>query len=196
MASGMPVRPETAEALMRAARIINRPQTLPETLHAVAQAAAEAVPGVAHAGVSMTRRSDDVEPRAATDPLVWLPSSVYGCHREPLRDGDEVVGTLMLCTTARTGLRPDDRQVVELFAVQAGIVLGRARREADLRAAMASRKVIGQAIGIVMQRFELNEERAFQFLSRASQTSNIKLRDIAREVVEATEEKNSPAPPS
>jgi AmiR/NasT family two-component response regulator len=43
--------------------------------------------------------------------------------------------------------------------------------------------VIGQAIGLVMARYRINEERAFQFLVRASSTSNTKLRDIAREVV-------------
>jgi AmiR/NasT family two-component response regulator len=70
-----------------------------------------------------------------------------------------------------------------LFAVHAALALGRARRESQLSEALATRKVIGQAIGLLMARYRINEERAFQFLVRASSTSNTKLRDIAREVV-------------
>ena len=45
--------------------------------------------------------------------------------------------------------------------------------------------MIGQAIGILMERYEMDEERAFAFLVRASSQSNIKLRDLAAELVEA-----------
>jgi AmiR/NasT family two-component response regulator len=49
---------------------------------------------------------------------------------------------------------------------------------------LQARKVIGQAIGIVMERYQMNEDRAFSFLVRASSHGNIKLRDIAQELVE------------
>lgn len=50
--------------------------------------------------------------------------------------------------------------------------------------ALQSRKVIGQAIGILMERFGLDDGRAFAFLVRASSHGNIKLRDVAAELVD------------
>lgn len=44
--------------------------------------------------------------------------------------------------------------------------------------------MIGQAIGITMERYEMNEDRAFAFLVRASSSSNVKIRDIAQELVD------------
>ena len=51
------------------------------------------------------------------------------------------------------------------------------------RAAMASRAVIEQAKGILMERHKVTEDQAFAELSRASQNTNIKLRDVADELV-------------
>jgi GAF domain-containing protein len=54
---------------------------------------------------------------------------------------------------------------------------------AGMRAAMASRAVIEQAKGILMERWKLTEDQAFTELTRASQNTNIKLRDVADELV-------------
>ena len=54
---------------------------------------------------------------------------------------------------------------------------------AGMRAAMASRAVIDQAKGILMERRKLTEDQAFTELSLASQNLNIKLRDVADELV-------------
>ncbi len=48
---------------------------------------------------------------------------------------------------------------------------------------MRSRKVIGQAIGIIMERYGLDEDRAFGFLRRVSRQTNVKLRFVAADVV-------------
>lgn len=74
-------------------------------------------------------------------------------------------------------------ETARLFATHAAIMLGHAQHEDNLNAALESRKVVGQAIGIVMERFGVDENRAFQYLVRVSTTSNIKLRDVARELV-------------
>jgi AmiR/NasT family two-component response regulator len=47
-----------------------------------------------------------------------------------------------------------------------------------------SRKVIGQAIGMIMERYQMDEDRAFAFLIRASSHGNIKLRDVAQVMVD------------
>ena len=78
---------------------------------------------------------------------------------------------------------PDVVHMAELFAAQAAIALGRARREEQLNTAMQTRKGIGQAIGILMERHNVNEDHAFAYLTHVSSHANIKLRDIAKEIV-------------
>ena len=52
-----------------------------------------------------------------------------------------------------------------------------------LTEAVHARTVIGQAVGIVMQRYRLPDDRAFAFLARLSQARNVKLRRVAQEMV-------------
>lgn len=96
----------------------------------------------------------------------------------------ETVGGLNLYSTQVDQIDPDVQHVAELFATHAALELGRARQTEDLNTALSTRKVIGQALGILMERYELNEDRAFQFLVRVSTHSNVKLRDIAQELVD------------
>jgi AmiR/NasT family two-component response regulator len=70
--------------------------------------------------------------------------------------------------------------------------MGRTRQAQELNEALVTRKVIGQAIGIVMHRFELDEDRAFEFLVRVSRNSNKKLRDVAREINDQQNGKRRP----
>jgi GAF domain-containing protein len=102
---------------------------------------------------------------------------------------DETLGGLNLYSTESETINPDSLHLAELFATHAAIVLGRVRVEDQLNQAIATRKVIGQAIGIIAERYQVTSDRAFQFLVRASQHGNIKLREVAQEVVDATDEK-------
>lgn len=68
-----------------------------------------------------------------------------------------------------------------LFSHQAAVVIGYAREISNLRRAIATRQEIGQAVGIVMERYSLSEDRAFAFLTRLSQSRNEKLNVIAKE---------------
>ena len=54
---------------------------------------------------------------------------------------------------------------------------------AALEQALITRKTIGQGLGIVMERYNMTEMRALQFLIRVSRDSNIKLREVAAELV-------------
>src|ERR1700712_4906852 len=54
---------------------------------------------------------------------------------------------------------------------------------AGMQAAMASRAVIERAKGILIERHKITEEQAFTALSRASQNTNVKLREVADELV-------------
>ncbi len=102
---------------------------------------------------------------------------------------EETLGGLNLYSTESEVVDPDAPQIAELFAAHAAIALGRSRREEQLNVALLSRKVIGQAVGIVMERYQIGEDRAFHFLVRASSTSNLKLRMVAQEVVDTANQK-------
>ena len=83
------------------------------------------------------------------------------------------------------GIDGDAIQLAELFAAHASIALGRAKHEHQLNESVTTRQAIGTAIGIIMERYRIPEDRAFRFLVRASSTGNVKLRTIAQEVVES-----------
>jgi GAF domain-containing protein len=97
--------------------------------------------------------------------------------------GNQTLGGLNLYATDSGKIDPDVEDTAELFAVHAALVLGYASREEQLSTALATRKTIGQAVGIVMERYQLDEDRAFGYLVRVSQHSNTKLRDVAQELV-------------
>lgn len=98
----------------------------------------------------------------------------------------ETLGVLNLYATEVDTIDADVAHTAELFAGHAAIALGRARREEQLSEAITTRKAIGQAIGLVMERYQIDEDRAFQFLIRVSTTSNIKIRDLAQELIETS----------
>ena len=81
-----------------------------------------------------------------------------------------------------------DRSTVqfgELFATQAGVLLGYAEQLEQLSEALHTRTDIGTAVGILMERYAMNRHQAFALLSRNSQNRNIKLRVLARHVIDA-----------
>ncbi len=82
--------------------------------------------------------------------------------------------------------------IAQLFAQHAASALGHARTVDQLNRSIESRQVVGQAIGIVMERYTLDEDRAFAFLRRVSSTSNTKLRDVATTLVARANEAAGP----
>jgi ANTAR domain len=79
-----------------------------------------------------------------------------------------------------------------LIACLAKVALSHARSRESMTAALQTRGQIGKAVGITMERYDLNDVQAFQYLVRCSQDSNIKLRDIAAEIVAAKSGGDSP----
>ena len=68
------------------------------------------------------------------------------------------------------------------------VTLEDARREIEhLRRALVTRTVIGQAIGILMERRRITAEEAFEELKNASQRANVKLAQIAEDLTETGE---------
>ncbi|MGH3499898.1 MAG: ANTAR domain-containing protein, partial [Nocardioidaceae bacterium] len=80
----------------------------------------------------------------------------------------------------------DDRscEVGLIFAAHAAVGMSWARTEAQLHEAVESRQVIGEAIGILMERKRITSTQAFETLVGFSQHLNIKLHEVAKQVVE------------
>ncbi|PVZ08626.1 ANTAR domain-containing protein [Actinomycetospora cinnamomea] len=70
-----------------------------------------------------------------------------------------------------------------LFAAQAALALHGAQRVQGLHVALDSRDVIGQAKGILMERFHVSPARAFSMLVESSQQTNMKLAGVAEWLV-------------
>jgi GAF domain-containing protein len=78
----------------------------------------------------------------------------------------------------------EDQAVARVLARHAAIALTNVKEHSGLLRALDSRKLIGMAEGILMERFDLDDAQAFNVLRRYSQTRNIKLRHVAQIVVD------------
>lgn len=91
-------------------------------------------------------------------------------------------GALNLYGT-QTGALADLGTLGHLFTHQSAVALAYARQVSQLQEAVQTRQLIGQAVGVTMERFDLDEARAFGFLTRISQDTNTKLRTVAERLL-------------
>jgi hypothetical protein len=87
---------------------------------------------------------------------------------------------LNLYSAAADAFDEQDRHLAGLFGIQAATLLHGADQAGHLQRAVDSRDLIGQAKGILMERFTVDDDAAFQMLVRASQDSNMKLTAVAQ----------------
>lgn len=73
----------------------------------------------------------------------------------------------------------ESEQVGLLVGAHAAVAFSDAQEISQLNRAMDTRDLIGQAKGILMERFKVSSQQAFQILTRASSETNVKLRDVA-----------------
>ncbi|GLY50422.1 GAF and ANTAR domain-containing protein [Lentzea sp. NBRC 102530] len=92
---------------------------------------------------------------------------------------NEDLGALNLYALEPNAFGDESRHVGSLFAGHAAIALASAQERRQLTAAVQTRDMIGQAKGILMERHGLSADQAFAVLTRTSQHTNLKLRDIA-----------------
>ncbi|MEU0494692.1 ANTAR domain-containing protein [Mycobacterium sp. NPDC006124] len=71
-----------------------------------------------------------------------------------------------------------------LLATLATVALMTAQREEQIERALASRDVIGQAKGLLMNHFEVDATRAFEMLKTVSQNENTPLRSVAEKIID------------
>ena len=94
------------------------------------------------------------------------------------------LGSLNLYSRQPGAFPVAEGQIAEIYAAHASIVLASRQLESDLRVAVDSRGLIGQAIGILIERHKVQPQQAFDLLVRASQRRHVKLRDVASQLVE------------
>ena len=109
-------------------------------------------------------------------------------------EGDNL-GALNLYARTPEAFSDESEHVGLLFAAHAAIAYVGARKEAQLVQALASRDLIGQAKGILMERYKISGERAFLLLTRVSQTTNRRLHEGANELVQQGSLTGAGAPP-
>lgn len=101
-----------------------------------------------------------------------------------LHTSSRTLGSINLYDAEPHHFSESDRQVAHVLAGHAALALDRLQESEHLLRAMDSRKLIGQAQGILMERFQLDDDGAFAILRRYSQDNNVKLYEVARIVVE------------
>ena len=101
---------------------------------------------------------------------------------EIYREG-RTVGGLNLYSEQTHAFDDETRAAAEIYAVHAAVAMDKARAVTSLSEALATRQLIGQAVGILMHTYTVDDSAAFGYLTRVSQTTNVKLREVATRVV-------------
>lgn len=96
---------------------------------------------------------------------------------------DKDLGALNLYGRTASSFSSEDIADGLALAAHVGVALAAAQEVEHLERALSGRTVIGQATGILMERFDLAPDRAFSVLSRMSQQRNVKLRELAEQIV-------------
>ncbi len=221
----MPAATDFAQSIAEAARTLNKPRSLDETLQTIVEVACNSVPGFDHVGIATLEKQGEAETRAFIGDLVLpLDAAQFALREGPgsaaLQGSESVcvssmrseqrwpryvpqareagvrsqlavklyldrdtLGGLNFYSTLHEEVSDEARALARLFATHAAIALGHAQERETFTEGLQTRRAIGQAIGILMERYEMNEDRAFAFLVRASSHANIKLRAVAQELV-------------
>ncbi|MGZ0200346.1 GAF and ANTAR domain-containing protein [Streptomyces sp. RM1] len=207
---------DLAEAMTAAARELHESPTPGATLDTAVRLAVRLLPGAEHAGVCELEHGETLRALAWTDDLVRDAGAPELPHWERLwtspvvrvadsvgagGEGQELRSVLSM------RLRADKRRLTvltaysrepgafdetaarlgRLFTAHVSLALNSVTVREQLTEAMHTRDLIGQATGILMERMEIDAQAAFESLVRASQRENVKLRDLARRIVGATE---------
>lgn len=99
----------------------------------------------------------------------------------------ETLGALNLYSARPRAFSRRSENLGWVFASQAAVAFASALNDAQLHEALRTRQDIGAAVGIAMERFRIPRDQAFDALVKLSQDRNVKLRDLARQVVETGE---------
>jgi transcriptional regulator with GAF, ATPase, and Fis domain len=96
----------------------------------------------------------------------------------------ETMGALNVYAETPNVFNTDTREIGLVFAAHSSVAWNAARRDEQFKRALASRDVIGQAKGMLMERYSVSAIQAFDLLRKLSQDSNTPLIQVAADLVE------------
>ena len=97
--------------------------------------------------------------------------------------GPDSFGALNLFSTTPNAFKSVDRVSAHALAAHVAVAMTAAQDHQDMDSALISRTTIGQAEGMLMQALSISGDQAFAALVRVSQARNIKLHEIAADIV-------------
>lgn len=101
-----------------------------------------------------------------------------------IHTSDATLGSLNFYSTTGLTIDAGAPHDAALFATHAAIALDLARRTEDAAAAIPTRELIGRAVGMLMSRFDVADDRAMYYLVRIAAASDSTLTAAARAVVD------------
>lgn len=121
----------------------------------------------------------------------WLVFRLRALRRSPIRSIMSFKLFEHSKQFAALNLYAEPRQAFSVESVELGLVLAAhttlawhgLHREQQFESALASRDVIGQAKGVLMERMRIDAVQAFDVLKKLSQDHNIRLAEVARRIV-------------
>lgn len=130
-------------------------------------------------------RTDTRWPRFASSATT---AGVHSVLSSPIATPGETWATLTLFGFRAEAFGPDSEAVGAMLASHAAIALMHDEQERQFKAALATRDVIGQAKGMIMERFGVDAGRAFAMLRAISQETNTPVRDLASQLVDCVKQ--------
>lgn len=125
--------------------------------------------------------TDERFPRYARDVLAQTP--IRSVIAFQLWIAGETMGALNVYAEKPNVFSAETREIGLVFAAHSSVAWNAARRDEQFKKALASRDVIGQAKGMLMERYGVNAIQAFDLLRKLSQDSNTPLIQISTELV-------------
>ncbi|OBF06380.1 histidine kinase [Mycobacterium sp. ACS4054] len=131
-------------------------------------------------------RTDDLreEPRWPRYAPAAVEHGVLSSLSFKLYTADRTAGALNLFSFRPNVWDTEAETIGSVFAAHAASAIMASRHGQQMQSALSTRDRIGQAKGIIMERYGVDELRAFDLLRRLSQESQTKLVDIAQRVVD------------
>ncbi len=105
-----------------------------------------------------------------------------------LYTADRTAGALNLFSFRLNAFDAEDETTGVVLAAHAAAAILASRQGEQLESALSTRDRIGQAKGIIMERFAVDDVQAFEMLRRLSQDSNTRLIDVAQRVIDTRAE--------
>lgn len=158
---------------------------LPHTLDEIQMQAGEG-PCVEAALDELILRTDDfrTEDRWPLYSAAAVEHGVLGGLSIKLYTAERTAGALNIFSLKPRAFDAEDEVIGTVLAAHAAAAILASREGEQLKSAIATRDRIGQAKGIIMERYGVDEVRAFEMLKQLSQDSNVKLAEVAQRVID------------